>query len=91
MKQQLIFLMTLSQTEDVDAIISGKLALKYAGRDIEAMRAVARAHTNRSLEEFEAAKQQYKPGSSHIYFFFHWFSSFVFSKSWDWTPSFKVI
>ncbi len=46
----------------MDAIISGKLALRHAGRDIDAMRAVANAHRNRSLQEFEDAKIKFKNG-----------------------------
>lgn len=52
-----------SQPEDVNSIVSGKLALKYAGPDIEAMKAVAKAYSNRSLQEFEAAKSTYKSGN----------------------------
>jgi 26S proteasome regulatory subunit N6 len=46
--------------QDVHSIISGKLALKYRGQDIEAMRTVAGAHHERSLEAFEAALAKYK-------------------------------
>lgn len=42
---------------DVPAIISSKGGLKYAGPDVDAMRAVAKAYENRSLQEFQAALQ----------------------------------
>jgi hypothetical protein len=48
--------------------MSIKLALKYAQlRDVESMRAVARAHQNRNLGDFERALKEYhKGGSSFI-------------------------
>ncbi|CAG8621676.1 5586_t:CDS:10, partial [Racocetra fulgida] len=45
--------------ENVYAIINGKLALRYAGREVDAMKAVATAHQNRSLNEFETALKTY--------------------------------
>ena len=50
------------QPEDVTSLVSGKLAQKYAGRDVDAMKAVAKAHENRSLAEFEKLTVKYKAG-----------------------------
>jgi 26S proteasome regulatory subunit N6 len=52
----------LLQTDDVHAIITGKVALKYAGSEVEAMKSVANAHQNRSLQEFETALATYPNG-----------------------------
>jgi 26S proteasome regulatory subunit N6 len=53
------------QPEDVNALLSIKLALKYAQlREVESMRAVARAHQNRNLSEFEKALRDYQDGLS---------------------------
>jgi ribosomal protein L21E len=50
------------QPEDVASIIQGKPAHRYAGRDVDAMKAVAKAHEDRSLANFEKALQDYKKG-----------------------------
>lgn len=47
-------------SSDVYAIIHGKSGVKYAGPELEAMRAVAEASKHRSLKEFEAAMDKYK-------------------------------
>ena len=62
------------QPEDVNSLLTIKLALKYAQlRDVESMRAIARAHQNRNLADFEKALRDYKAGEnislSHRYFF----------------------
>jgi hypothetical protein len=56
---------TLFQSEDVHAIMNNKIALRYAGPEIDAMKAVASAHQNRSLLEFEQAMNKYKEGKDH--------------------------
>ena len=38
------------------------MALRYSGADIEAMKAVATAHQNRNLQEFETALATYTNG-----------------------------
>jgi 26S proteasome regulatory subunit N6 len=50
----------LNQKDDVDALMTSKHALKYAGKNLDAMKAVARAHSNRSLEEYEQALHAYR-------------------------------
>lgn len=42
----------LDSPEEVSTILSGKLALKYSGSDLDAMRAVAEAAQKRSLADF---------------------------------------
>ena len=59
-KYMLLSKIMLNNTDDVNSILSGKLATKYAGRNLEAMKAVALAHKNRSLAEFEKALEEYK-------------------------------
>ncbi|KAL7273549.1 26S proteasome regulatory subunit rpn6 [Rhizina undulata] len=60
LKYMLLSKIMLNLTDDVHVIMTGKLAQKYAGRDVDAMKAVARAHSNRSLAEFEQALVDYK-------------------------------
>lgn len=52
------------QPEDVTSLLSIKLAAKYAQmREVESMRAVARAHQNRNLADFEKALRDYREGT----------------------------
>jgi 26S proteasome regulatory subunit N6 len=39
--------------DDVNGLMSVKLALKYSGRDVDAMKAVAQASKKRSLADFQ--------------------------------------
>lgn len=50
----------LNLKEDVDNLMTSKQALKYAGRNLDAMKAIARAHSDRSLEEYEHALHNYR-------------------------------
>jgi len=45
---------------DLSGMITGKQGVKYAGKDIEAMQAIAAAATRRSLKEFEETTEKYK-------------------------------
>ncbi|CAG8568109.1 4684_t:CDS:2, partial [Paraglomus occultum] len=60
LKYMLLCKIMLNLSQDVHAIIHGKLALRYAGREVDAMKAVATAHQNRSLNEFEKAIATYR-------------------------------
>ncbi|KAI9315562.1 hypothetical protein BX666DRAFT_2028460 [Dichotomocladium elegans] len=59
LKYMLLCKIMLNLPEDIHAILSGKMALRYSGADIEAMKAVASAHQNRNLQEFETALATY--------------------------------
>ena len=50
----------LNQNDDVNNLMTSKHALRYAGKNLDAMKAVARAHSNRSLEEYERALSDYR-------------------------------
>lgn len=51
-----------TQAEDVASIVSGKAAQRYAGPEVDAMKAVAKAHEERSLQEFERELRDRKKG-----------------------------
>jgi len=50
----------LNSQDDVASLMASKHALKYAGPSLDAMRAIATAHTHRSLEEYEQALHAYR-------------------------------
>ncbi|KAL9040300.1 MAG: hypothetical protein Q9214_004544 [Letrouitia sp. 1 TL-2023] len=50
----------LNLVDDVNSIMTSKQAMKYSGTNLEAMKSVARAHSNRSLEEYERALANYR-------------------------------
>ncbi|KAH7889128.1 proteasome regulatory particle subunit [Phlebopus sp. FC_14] len=61
LKYMLLCKVMLNLPEDVTSLLSIKLALKYAQlREIECMRAIALAHQNRDLAEFEKVLRDYK-------------------------------
>lgn len=60
LKYMLLSKIMINNPEDVQQIVSGKLAIKYAGPDIEAMKAVAQASHKRSLADFQQVVKQYK-------------------------------
>ncbi|KMU82815.1 26S proteasome non-ATPase regulatory subunit 11 [Coccidioides immitis H538.4] len=50
----------LNSVNDVNSLLASKQAIRYAGTSLEAMKAVAKAHSNRSLEEYERALSDYR-------------------------------
>ncbi|KAL5532550.1 RPN6 [Sanghuangporus sanghuang] len=60
LKYILLCKIMLNLPEDVTALLSIKLAQKYADlREVECMRAIARAHKNRNLADFERVLREY--------------------------------
>ena len=50
----------LNLSDDVNQLMTSKQAQKYSGKNLEAMKAVARAYSNRSLEDYEKALSDYR-------------------------------
>lgn len=60
LKYMLLSKIMLNLIDDVKKILAAKYASKYNSRDIDAMRAIATAYSNRSLKEFEEALHIYR-------------------------------
>ncbi|KXN81497.1 putative 26S proteasome regulatory subunit rpn6 [Leucoagaricus sp. SymC.cos] len=61
LKYMLLCKVMLNLPEDVTSLLTNKLAIKYVHlRDVESMRAIARAHQERNLADFEKALFDYK-------------------------------
>ncbi|CAL9168809.1 unnamed protein product [Musa hybrid cultivar] len=60
LKYMLLCKIMVSQADDVSGIISSKAGLQYVGPDLDAMKAVADAHSKRSLKFFETALRDYR-------------------------------
>ncbi|KAI9852943.1 MAG: 26S proteasome regulatory subunit rpn6 [Thelocarpon superellum] len=50
----------LNLVDDVNTLMTSKAALKHGGKALEAMKAVARAHSERSLDAYEKALSDYR-------------------------------
>ncbi|KAL4365531.1 hypothetical protein AHAS_Ahas07G0115400 [Arachis hypogaea] len=60
LKYMLLCKIMVNQADDVGGIISSKAGLQYVGPDLDAMKAVADAHSKRSLKLFEITLRDYK-------------------------------
>ncbi|CAF4041828.1 unnamed protein product, partial [Rotaria sp. Silwood2] len=60
LKYMLLSKVMMNTPDDVNVLMSVKLALKYSGRDVDAMKAVAQASKKRSLADFQQALKDYK-------------------------------
>lgn len=60
LKYMLLCKIMSGNADDVANIINGHIALKYSGPEVTAMKAVAKAHSDRSLETFEGTLKKYK-------------------------------
>lgn len=66
LKYMLLCKVMMDSPEDVQNLVLGKLALKFAGQDISAMLAVAKAYKHRSLDDFERVIRQYPKGMENV-------------------------
>merc|ERR1719290_926825 len=60
LKYMLLSKVMLNLPDEVSNIVSGKLALRYSGPEVEALKAVAAANKARSLADFQTAVCTYK-------------------------------
>lgn len=60
LRYMLLCKVMLGAPEEVQHLMSGKLALKYRGKNVEAMQAVAKASHNRSISELKEVVVTYK-------------------------------
>ncbi|EGW35511.1 uncharacterized protein SPAPADRAFT_132292 [Spathaspora passalidarum NRRL Y-27907] len=59
LKYMLLTKIMLNLVDDVNNILNNKNVIKYKSRDIDAMKAIALAYSNRSLKEFETSLLTY--------------------------------
>ncbi|EAR95233.3 26S proteasome non-ATPase regulatory subunit (macronuclear) [Tetrahymena thermophila SB210] len=59
LKYMLLCKIMTSNYDDIAQILNGKYGLKYAGKDLDAMKLVAKAYREKSLSQFQALLQTY--------------------------------
>jgi len=60
LKYMLMSKIMINASDDVNNLISSKLALKYAGKEIESMKSIAVSSQKRSLAEFQKTLESFK-------------------------------
>jgi 26S proteasome regulatory subunit N6 len=60
LKYMLLSKIMLNQPSEVYTIINGKAGVTYAGVDVEALKAIADAHKQRSIHAYQRVREQYK-------------------------------
>jgi len=60
LKYMLLSKIMINAADDINNLITGKLALKYAGKEIDSMKAIGVASQKRSLAEFQKTLETYK-------------------------------
>lgn len=60
LKYMLLCKIMTGNAQDVSSIVNGNVALKFSGRQVNAMVAVAKAHSERSLQMFETTLSEFK-------------------------------
>lgn len=60
LRYMLLCKIMLSAAEDVRSLVKGKMALQYAGPDLESMRAIADAYAARSIKDLNKCLEKFK-------------------------------
>lgn len=60
LKYMLLSKVMTDSPQDVYSIINGRSGLEYAGREIDAMRALADAHKARSIHQYDALRKEFR-------------------------------
>jgi 26S proteasome regulatory subunit N6 len=63
LKYMIMCKIMLNATDEVTQLMTGKNGIKYSGKDLDAMRAMMKAHKNQSLVEFHEVLKAYPQGT----------------------------
>ena len=65
LKYMLLVKIMTNNYDDIPQILTNKLTLRYAGRSVDAMKAIADANKNRSLSSFKKVQKEYSDQIEH--------------------------
>jgi len=60
LKYMMLAKIMCNQPDDVNALTTARQGVKYSGRDIDALKMIAKSHKQRSLKLFESTLEQYQ-------------------------------